>query len=173
MSISFFDVSVSTYQQILNAVVGYMEKGREHCEANGIDLQEVVDTRLYPDMLPFHFQIVSVVHHSLNAIRALESGEFTPPSRDIHRDYEGLQDLVSETCAELSQYSAETINALQGGDIIFKLGDKSIPFIAEDFILTFSLPNFYFHATTTYDILRQKGVPLGKRDFLGRLRIKE
>jgi len=57
--------------------------------------------------------------------------------------------------------------------VIFKLGPNSMPFVAEDFILTFSLPNFYFHATTAYDILRSKGVPLGKKDFLGRMRMKQ
>ena len=56
--------------------------------------------------------------------------------------------------------------------MVFQLRDRQIPFTAENFVLSFSLPNFYFHATTAYDILRTKGVPLGKRDFLGHLRLK-
>jgi hypothetical protein len=64
------------------------------------------------------------------------------------------------------------VNALQGRDMAFQMRDFRIPFLAETFILSFSLPNFYFHAATTYDILRAKGVPLGKRDYLGQMRIK-
>ena len=64
------------------------------------------------------------------------------------------------------------VNALDGKDIIFQIRDTKMPFTAENFLLSFSLPNFYFHATTAYDILRTKGVPLGKRDFLGRMRMK-
>jgi len=59
-----------------------------------------------------------------------------------------------------------------GKDVIFALGDRKLPFTAEDFLMSFSLPNFYFHATTAYDILRTNGVPLGKRDFMGRLKLK-
>ena len=63
------------------------------------------------------------------------------------------------------------INALEGGDMVFAIGDNKIPFKNEDFIQSFSLPNFYFHTATAYDILRKLGVPLGKRDFLGQMRI--
>jgi hypothetical protein len=72
----------------------------------------------------------------------------------------------------LSALSAETVNTWEGNDVSFKIGDRVLPFTAVGFLLSFSLPNFYFHATTAYDILRMKGVPLGKRDFLGRLQLK-
>ena len=61
---------------------------------------------------------------------------------------------------------------LEGKDLLFKFGDFKVPFVAEDFVLSFSLPNLHFHATTAYDILRMKGVPLGKRDYTGPMRIK-
>jgi hypothetical protein len=66
----------------------------------------------------------------------------------------------------------DAVNALVGRDVAFQFGDRKLPFTAEEFLMSFSLPNFFFHATTAYDILRHKGVPLGKRDFMGRLRIK-
>ena len=66
---------------------------------------------------------------------------------------------------------ADEVNGIEGRDVIFSVGDRKIPFKAEGFLMSFSLPNFYFHATTAYDILRKKGVPLGKRDFLGKMRI--
>ena len=66
----------------------------------------------------------------------------------------------------------EAVNALVGRDVTFKLGDRALPFTAEGFLMSFSLPNFFFHATTAYDILRHKGAPLGKRDFMGKMKLK-
>ena len=66
----------------------------------------------------------------------------------------------------------DEVDALMGKDMVFQLGERRLPFVAEDFLLSFSVPNFYFHATTAYDLLRHRGMPLGKRDYLGRLRLK-
>ena len=79
--------------------------------------------------------------------------------------------LLSDTLDELKAQDADTINALAGGKITFKLGDNEMPFTTENFVMSFSLPNLYFHATTAYDILRMQGVPLGKLDFLGQMRM--
>ena len=173
MSTSLYDLSVVTYLQTLDAVTDFMEKGRAHCEKNEINLDEVVETRLFADMLPFRFQIVSVAHHSLGAMRGMEAGLFDPPGRDEDTDYKGLQKLVSAARAELQQYTSEAVNLLEGKEVALKLGERSMPFLAEEFVMSFSLPNFYFHATTAYDILRMKGVPMGKRDFLGPIRLKK
>jgi hypothetical protein len=73
---------------------------------------------------------------------------------------------------ELTALRPEAVNALLGHDVTFRVGERALPFTAEGFLMSFSLPNFFFHATTAYDILRHKGAPLGKRDFLGRLKLK-
>ncbi len=172
MSISLFDASVASYLQVVGAVSGFLEKGKSHFTENNIDLEEVVSTRLYPDMLPFRFQVISVVHHSLGTMKALESGEFGPPTGHPDYDYAGLQGLVAETLESLGGYSAEDVNALSSGDVTFKLGEMNMPFTASNFVLSFSHPNVYFHAATAYDILRMKGVALGKRDFMGMPRMK-
>ena len=172
MAISFYDVSVATYLQTLGAVSGFLAKGREHCEKTGIDLKEVVETRLIADMLPFRFQIISVAHHSLGAIEGIEAGVFGPPTGVPDLDYAGLEKRVADARSRLEKYEREAIDALEGRDVEFKLGERGMPFVARDFVLSFSLPNFYFHATTAYDILRMKGAPIGKRDFIGRPRIK-
>ena len=83
-----------------------------------------------------------------------------------------LQALVAEARNELAALTPEAVNALIGREVIFKLGERAMPFTAEGFLMSFSLPNFFFHATTAYDILRHKGAPLGKRDFMGRLKMK-
>jgi len=172
MSVSLYDVSVGTYLQVLGGVAGFLDKGAAHCQAKGIDLKEVVETRLYPDMLPFRFQVISVAHHSLGAIKGVQAGVFTPPSGPADADYATLQKLIADTRAELQKLDRKAVEALQGKDVVFQLGERKMPFIAENFLLTFSLPNFYFHATTAYDILRMKGTPIGKRDFMGMPRMK-
>jgi uncharacterized protein len=171
MAISFYDVSVASYLQILGAASGFLAKGRAHFEKSGVDLSQVVETRLYPDMLPLRFQVVSVAHHSLGAIQAIEAGVFRPPAT-ADQSYADLEKLVADTRSALQAYKREAIDALEGRDVVFKLGERSMPFVARDFVLSFSLPNFYFHAATAYDILRMKGVPIGKRDFMGAPRMK-
>lgn len=171
MAISLYDVSVTSYLQTLEAVAGFLDKGLAHLRAEGRDPDQFVETRLFPDMLDFRFQIVSVTHHSAGAIEAARSGEFRPP-RPQGEDYAGLQQKVAQTIAGLRALSREDVDALEGRDMAFVMGDLRIPFTAENFVLSFSLPNFHFHAATAYDILRSHGAPLGKRDYMGRLRTK-
>ena len=172
MAISLYDVTVASYLQTLGAVAGVMEKGLAHAKENGADLAEIVETRLCGDMLPFRFQIVSVAHHSRGAMAAAKNGVFVPPSGRPDLDFAALQSLVSDARNELSGLTPDAVNALVGCDVAFKLGERTLPFTAEGFLMSFSLPNFFFHATTAYDILRHKGAPLGKRDFMGRLKLK-
>ncbi|MYF30556.1 MAG: DUF1993 domain-containing protein [Gammaproteobacteria bacterium] len=170
MSTSLEGATVGTYQQILPAIEGVLEKGRAHCEENGIDLDDVIGMQLIDDMLPFRFQVISVAHHSLGALKGVEAGVFSPPP-SLELDYAGLQGLVAEAREGVTQYSAEKVNAFEGNPMEFRMGSLVMPFKAADFLLTFSLPNFYFHATTTYDMLRMKGTQIGKRDFMGRPRL--
>ena len=171
MAISLYDLSVASYLQTLGGVIGVLEKGLAHCTANAIDPNEIDETRLTSDMLPFRFQVQSVAHHSAGAIEGVKAGVFSPPSGpDL--DYRGLQKLVSDARDALSKLTRAEVNALEGRDVTFQLRDFKLPFTAEGFLMSFSLPNFYFHAATTYDILRMKGVKLGKRDFIGQMRMK-
>lgn len=172
MALSLYDLSIPSYLQTLGAVSGFLEKGAAFCAASGKDTADLVSTRLIADMLPLRFQIISVAQHSRGAIEGAMQGLFGPPSDPGTADYKTLQALVAETREALSKVTPEAVNALQGKDMIFQLGKNQLPFVVEDFILSFSLPNFYFHAATAYDILRSQGVPLGKRDFLGKLRMK-
>ena len=172
MAFALYDATVANYLQILGAVGGFLDKSLIHFRDKGIDPAEVVETRLAPDMLPFRFQIVSVAHHSRGAIEAVKNGAFSPSMGKPDLDYAALQALVSEARSELSAMTPDAVNALLGRDVAFKFGERTLPFTAEGFLMSFSLPNFYFHATTAYDILRHKGAPLGKRDFMGRLTLK-
>lgn len=172
MAFSLYDATVANYLQILGAVGGFLDKSLTHFRDKGVDPVEIVDARLAPDMAPLRFQIVSVAHHSRGAIEAVKAGVFSPSMGKPDLDYAALQALVSEASKSLSALTPEDVNALAGRDVTFKFGERALPFTAEGFLMSFSLPNFFFHATTAYDILRHKGAPIGKRDFMGRLTLK-
>ena len=173
MAISLYDLSVTNYLQTLGAMEGFLGKGLSHFQETKADPNAVLDERLCGDMLPFKFQVWATAHHSLGAIKGVKEGVFGPPSAiPSTMDYAGLQKTVSEAREALQKIKPEEVEGVQGKDVTFQLPTMKIPFTAENFLLSFSLPNFYFHATTAYDILRNKGVPIGKRDFLGRMRIK-
>lgn len=171
MSIALYDISIANYLQLLNSMDKILEKGAAYCEENGLSTDELINMQLHPDMAPLRFQLNSVAHHSLGAIKGLQAGEFGPPPNMPDQSYEVMHQLIIDAKKELESISESTVNELEGGDMKFKMGSFEIPFTAEGFILSFSLPNFYFHATTAYDILRQKGVKLGKMDYLGQPRV--
>ena len=171
MPVSLYELSVPNYLQILGGVAVTMDKGAEFAAESGLDLEQLVDYRLRDDMLPFSFQVISVWHHSLGAIRGLKAGLFQPPPNLGPQSYEQLRGLVTEATRELTSLSPDEVNALEDKAMMFKMGKVEIPFTATSFVQSFSQPNFYFHAATTYDVLRLHGVPLGKMDFLGAMRI--
>jgi hypothetical protein len=171
MASSFYDATVGTYLQVNGSLQNVLAKGRKHYEETGASLAELVGARVHPTMLPFSYQVESVVNHSLGALDAMRTGVFAPSGPKEH-DYAGLEALIADAGARLAKLDRAEIEGLIGRDVSFKVGEHTIPFVAEDFAMTFSLPNLYFHATTAYAILRGKGVPLGKGDFLGRMRIK-
>lgn len=171
MSTSLYDATVLANIQMLGALERVLARGLEHCTEHGTDPQALVETRLYHDMLPLHFQVLSTVTHSLGAIEGVRQGSFSPIPKGTY-DYAGLQKVVAEANAALTKVTREEVDGFAGRDVVFQNGDSKLPFAAEDFLLTFSLPNFYFHVSMSYGILRSKGVPLGKRNFLGRLRLK-
>lgn len=172
MSLSLYDLSVPNYLQALGAVSGYLAKGAAFCAEQGTDPNEIVGARMTDDMLPFSFQIASIAHHSLGAIEGVQKGAFYPPKDPGTYSYADLQKLVEDAKAGLEKVSPDAVNGCEGKDLVFHLGKHQLPFTAENFLLSFSFPNFYFHVTTAYDILRMRGVKIGKADYLGRMRMK-
>ncbi|HEY4345744.1 MAG TPA: DUF1993 domain-containing protein [Parvibaculum sp.] len=172
MAISLYDGSVPNYLQTLDAVSGFLALGLSHCRNNKIDPEQMVDARLFPDMHPFRFQIQSVIFHSVGAMEAIKSGIFGLPGERPAHDYAGLQAAVDEARAALRAMTPGEINSREGADVVFRVRDLERLFTAEGFLMSFSMPNFHFHATTAYNILRSTGVPVGKRDYMGALRLK-
>ncbi|MEM7280950.1 MAG: DUF1993 domain-containing protein [Pseudomonadota bacterium] len=171
MSINLYDISAESYKQVLGAVSNVLDKSKTFCEENGIDPNSLLEKRFADDMLPLTFQLNSVRHHSVGSVEGLFAGEFNPPPSLPDMNFNDFQGFIADANSSLSEYETAAINDLIGKTVLFKFGDTEIPFTAENFVLSFSLPNLYFHAATTYDLMRSAGVPLGKRDFLGQLRI--
>ena len=97
---------------------------------------------------------------------------FSPDTSPPPENFAALKSRIAETLAALETIEAAEVDAFVGRDMRFVFGDRHIDFTAENFLLSFAQPNFYFHAATAYDILRWKGVPIGKRDFTGKSRTK-
>ena len=137
-----------------------------------MEASELIQARLAPDMLPFAYQVKSTAVHSLGAIEGVRRGVFSPDRTPPPETFAALEARVADTLSALEAIQSSEIESFIGRDMRFESGNHRLEFTAEDFLLSFSLPNFYFHAATAYDILRWKGAPIGKRDFMGRLRLR-
>lgn len=171
MSLSFYEVSVESYLRTLRAVGNTLNRAEHHAAESDLDLEALVRYRLRDDMLPFSFQVISVWHHSMGTIRAMKAGLFEPPPRMSGMTFEKCKALIAEAISELESVSKKEINALADNPMVFRMGEREMPFTTNAFLTSFSIPNFYFHSATTYDVLRIHGVPLGKMDFLGALKV--
>jgi hypothetical protein len=172
MATSLYDLSVPTFLQTVRAVTGFLDRAAAHCAETGADPDAFVDARLFDDMAPFHFQIEAAWHHSVWGVEALKTGEFTPPALVGPVPFTDLQAMIGKAETALEAFTPDEVNGWAGKALDLQIGPRRLAFTSETFILSFSLPNFHFHAVTAYDILRTRGVPLGKRDYEGRLRTR-
>jgi uncharacterized protein len=172
MAFSLYAAIVPSYLQVLSSVSGLLEKAQIFCADKAIAPKEIIEARLAEDMLPFAYQVKSTAAHSIGAIESARQGVFSPDQTTPPASFEALKARIAEATETLRAIDPAEIDGLMGRDVRFAFGSRHIDFTAENFLLSFSQPNFYFHAATAYGILRWKGVPLGKRDFLGSLRKK-
>jgi uncharacterized protein len=173
MSFSLYAATIPTFQQILGAISGLLDKAEAFCAEKGIAAQELIQTRLAADMFPLAYQVKSTAVHSLGAIEGIRKGVFSPDTTAPPETFAALKARIAETLTALEKIDSAEIDGYLGRDVRFAFGNNYRDYTAENFLLSFSLPNFFFHATTTYDILRWKGMPIGKRDFIGKTRTKK
>ncbi|MEM1371534.1 MAG: DUF1993 family protein, partial [Pseudomonadota bacterium] len=133
---TLYDLSVGTFSRIVTASRGVLAKGREFAEAAGRDPNELVGVKLCDDMLPLLFQIYSIRHQSVGAIKALETGEFGPPSGVDPVDYAGLEAILEDAETALAATTPDEVNGHAGDTVIFRLSGMEVPFTAENFILS-------------------------------------
>jgi len=172
MTISFYDLSVPTFLQTVRALGGVLDRAATYCAGIGANPDDFVDARLYDDMAPFHFQIEAAWHHAIWGLEAARTGAFNPPALVGPVPFADLRAMMGKAETALEAFVPDEVNAWAGRDLDLQIGPRRLAFTSETLILSFSLPNFYFHVVTAYDILRSRGVPIGKRDYEGRLRMR-
>jgi hypothetical protein len=170
MSFSLYAATVPSYCQILESVGRLLGTADAWCADKGLAANDIIQARLAEDMLPFGYQVKSTAVHSLGAIEGVRKGVFSPDTTPPPETFAALKARIADALAALSAIEAAEVDAFVGRDMRFAFGNRHLDFTAENFLLSFSQPNFYFHATTAYDILRWKGIPIGKRDFTGKPR---
>ncbi len=172
MPATLYEAVIPSYLQTLGAVKGLLSKAQTFCAEQGIDEADMIGARLAEDMLPFAYQVKSCAEHSIGSVRSLSKGVFNPALDPPPDSFAALHQKIDGAIAELKAIDAAEFENWVGGDMAFEFGETRIPFTAENFLFSFSLPNFYFHATAAYAIMRMKGVKIGKRDFIGMPRMK-
>ena len=164
MSTQFYKSTIGAMIRQAESLAAIMTKGGEHL---GADADAFITESLCADMLPFAFQIRSVYHSTAGSLDALRSGQAGPPEAMDLTSYADLEALLGKAIDALKAVTPEQLDGLLDKDVVFAMGDFKIPFKGLGFVTSFALPNFYFHTTTAYNLLRQKGVQIGKRDYLG------
>jgi uncharacterized protein len=172
MSISLYDLSVPTFLQTVRALGRVLDRASEHCVKTGGDPDAFVNLRLIGDMAPFHFQIEAAWHHAVWGLEAARTGTFDAPALTGPVPFADLQGMMRKAETALEAFVPDEVNSWSGKLLDLQIGPRRLAFTSENLILSFSMPNFYFHVVTAYDILRMQGVPIGKRDYEGRLRTR-
>ena len=169
MTISLYQSSVPTFERCLGAFLGILDKAEAHANARKFDASNYLALRLSPDMWPLTRQIQTFCDHAKNASFRL-AGAQAPILPDKETTFAELRARIQTTLELLKTVNAEAVDAAEDRDIVFPISPTNkIKLQGANYLMHFALPNFYFHLTTAYDILRSAGVEIGKRDFLGAL----
>jgi hypothetical protein len=168
---TLYDATVPSLLQILGGSLGWLDKAAAFATETGKSEAVLMEARLNPDMFPFNRQVRGFCMHAQLGIAGAMQGLFSPDPTPAPENIAGLKERVGEAIAYLDGLSPADMEPLVGKPMLFRLGETERAFSADQFLLSFSQPNFYFHVTTAYAILRNMGVPIGKMDYLGGLRI--
>ncbi|MGV8920663.1 MAG: DUF1993 domain-containing protein [Pseudomonas sp.] len=167
MTISLYATSVPVFKQMLSALSDVLAKAEAHASAKSIEPDALLQARLFPDM----FQLVRQVQIAVDFAKGVPSrlAGITPPSYDdSEKTFADLQALLAKTLAFLATIQPEQIDGQESREIITRPGTpKQKIFNGQSYLLSYGLPQFFFHVTTTYAILRSNGVEVGKRDYMG------
>jgi hypothetical protein len=166
MPISMSQASVPRFAQMLRNLSAILAKAQAHCEARKIDPLVLTSARLYPDMFPLARQ-VQIACDSAKGAAARLAGVEAPKHEDTEKTFEELQARIGRTLDFIASVKPAQIDGSEEREVVLKLRGRDVPFKGVQYLLGFAWPNFYFHVTTAYAILRHNGVELGKADFLG------
>jgi hypothetical protein len=161
-----YRASLPVFVRGLDVLAALLKKAEAHADEHGTPHREIIEARLAPDMFPLAGQIQRATDTSKLSAERL-SGVAAPRFEDNETTFAELHARIANTKAYMSGIGAAQLDGSESREIALKFGSLAPVFSGDDYLLSFGLPNFYFHVTTAYDILRHLGVQIGKRDFLG------
>jgi uncharacterized protein len=164
--LSMSQASVSIYTQQLNSLLAVIDKAAEHCRTKGVNPTDLIGAQLAPDMFPFSRQIQIATDQAKGATARL-SGREIPKFEDTETTFDDLKARIAKTLDFIKSVPASEIDGSEEKDVTITVAGQPRTLKGQRYLAHNSLPNFFFHVTTAYDILRHKGVEIGKRDYLG------
>jgi len=165
VSLSVYEASIPVYRRMLSNLSGLLDKAEAHAAEAGIELSALAEAQLAPDMRPLSAQ-VQMASDSAKGGAARLAGQEPPKFADDETTFPELKARIAKTIAYLDTISPEQLEGAEDRSIEMRFPHRTMTFTGRDFLFGFSLPNFLFHVTTAYAILRSRGVPLGKMDYL-------
>ncbi len=166
MSISLYDASVPIYRRMLGNLDACLAKAEDNARGRGFEPGVLLDARLAPDMLPMRRQVQIACDAAKYGIARI-SGTDAPKHEDNETTFAELHARIAQTLAFIDGVPRERIDGQEAREVKVPLRDRTLQFDALSFLTGWSLPNFFFHVTTAYALLRHNGVDLGKQDYLG------
>jgi hypothetical protein len=166
MPATMVSFSIPVFRRSLTNLSAILDKAAAHAQERKIDPAALLDARLYPDMLTFTRQVQLATDFAKGAAARL-AGDAPPKFDDVEVGFAQLKERITRTIALLDSVAPERVNGSEERQIELKTATRTLRFSGLDFLAHFALPNFFFHVTTAYAILRHNGVPIGKEDFLG------
>ena len=167
MTISMYQASAPYFIRMLKNLTAILDKAQAHADANTIEHTVFTHDRLFPNMFALTKQ-VQIATDSAKGAMARLAGVDIPKFEDTEQTFGDLIARVAKTIAFVETFKPAQIDGTEEKEIVLKAGGQELKFTGMQFLLGFAYPNFYFHIATTYDILRHRGVALGKMDFLGK-----
>jgi uncharacterized protein len=166
MVLSLYTISFPVFEEYLRALSTILDKAEAHAAAKKIDSSVLCATRLFPDMFSLSRQVQIACDFAKNTAARLAGSE-PPKFEDYEKTVPELKARVEKTLAYLAAQDAKGIDARSGHEIVFPIGPNKMKMAAEPYVIHFAMPNFFFHMTAAYAILRHCGIDIGKRDFMG------
>jgi hypothetical protein len=166
MPLSMYQASVPAFLRALGSLSAILDKAEAFAASRKIDPEVLLNWRLAPDMFPFVRQVQIAADFAKGTTARLAGAE-VPKFDDNEKTFAELKARIAKTVKFVEGFKPEAIDGSEGRDITLTVGGQELRFKGEPYLVHFSLPNFYFHATTAYAILRRCGVEIGKRDFMG------
>jgi hypothetical protein len=167
MIISMYQASVPRFVNILGNLSNILDKAQAHVDAKKLDTATLTNYRLFPDMLAMTTQ-VQIACDTAKGVVARLAGVEIPVFEDNEKTLADLKARIAKTVAYIQTVTPAQIDGTEDKEIVIKRGDKETRYSGMQFLLGHAVPNFYFHVTTTYNILRHNGIEIGKRDYLGK-----